>query len=203
VYLFRLDANEKAEKILAQAVSNSHILALHRKTTYRNMSLFEDEMSRRLWACIYVLDRRVSLETGRPFLIQDVNADTDQPANLGDEWMQRQKHSTATREEMSSEIEMEVTTSPKTAIPYLCSMIMYSRVVGDVWKVVHCGDSVVQNGPNLVELYLEPTIEMAKKSLVDNLNYNSSVTFEDQFSGLEWWQIKQIILIHMVSFQGT
>ena len=89
LYLFRLDAHGSAEKVLALAISHAHHLGLQRERVVKKMPTFQGEMSRRLWWCIYLLDRRLAIETGRPFLIQDVNFDVGLPHNVSDEWLTR------------------------------------------------------------------------------------------------------------------
>src|SRR6266511_5034433 len=107
------------------------------------MHVFENEMFRRLWWCIYVLDRRLALETGRPFLIQDVNVDTALPLKLGEAWLNTHRESTKTSKELKVEIQMEISREPVTPMPYLTAMIRYSKVVGKVWEALY-GASVTE-----------------------------------------------------------
>ncbi|KAG7142776.1 Patulin cluster transcription factor patL like protein [Verticillium longisporum] len=76
IYLFRLDATQRATRLLALAVSNAHIIGLHRQSTLENMPAVASQMYTRSWWSIYVLDRRLAIESGRPYLIQDSNVDT-------------------------------------------------------------------------------------------------------------------------------
>ncbi|MCJ1360184.1 MAG: hypothetical protein MMC33_010187 [Icmadophila ericetorum] len=197
VYLFGLGANQKAEKTLAQAISSAHILGLHRQITYRNMPLFEKEMFRRLWWSIYVLDRRISLETGRPFLIQDINTNTERPTNLTDDWLQQLKLSAAMLEDGMTEREAELAKAIPSNIPHLNAMISYSKIVGDIWNVVYCDNSISLGSRNVVDVYLEPLLEQARKTMPPNLCYQPSRSFEEQFSGISWSQIKQSLLMYL------
>lgn len=183
---------------MAQLVSTAHILGLHRKNTYENMSLFEDEMFRRLWWCMYTLDRRLSLETGRPFLIQNVDMDTEMPTNMSDDWLEQQKSSTATRNEYQTEIEMEVARAKNTPIPFFIAMLSYSKVVGFVWKIVYSPRSASHYDFSLSELCLGAVIEQNREQLPPNLRYQTWKSFDEQFAGMQWWQIKQTILLHLV-----
>ncbi|KAJ9138238.1 hypothetical protein NKR23_g8720 [Pleurostoma richardsiae] len=95
LYLFRLDATQRASRLLALAVSNAHIIGLHRQRT---------------------LD---TLESGQPYLIQDNNVDTALPLDLSDEWLSRFTTTTETIADLQPEITAEVSNSPMTSIPYL------------------------------------------------------------------------------------
>ncbi|KAK7413669.1 hypothetical protein QQX98_007451 [Neonectria punicea] len=197
VYLFRLDASEKAERILAHAISSAHILGLHRKVTYAHKHVFEDEMFTRVWWCLYALDRRLSLETGRPFVIQDVNNDTRIPCNVSDDWLERHKSATATVLKLENEIRCESLLARKTAMPYLEATITYSRVVGDVWKAVYGADATARTTPGIMCDYLDLLLENWRQTIPSCLKYEPSVPYESQFSDREWWQIKQCLFSHM------
>ncbi|KAH7085792.1 fungal-specific transcription factor domain-containing protein [Paraphoma chrysanthemicola] len=86
-YLFRLDASEKAERTLSYAISGAHILGLHRKAFYSGRTAFEDEMFTRVWWGIYILDRRLAIESGRPYFIQDSNVETRNSLDVSDNWL--------------------------------------------------------------------------------------------------------------------
>lgn len=198
MYLFRLDASEKAERILAHAISSAHILGLHRKVTYAQKNVFEDEMFTRVWWCLYALDRRLALESGRPFVIQDVSNDTRNPCNVSDDWLERHKSTTATVSKLENEIKAESLLAHNTAMPYLEATISYSRVVGDVWKAVYGADAAARSTRGILCDYLDLLLENWRQTLPPCLKYQPSVPYEGQFSNLEWWQIKQCLFIHMV-----
>ena len=162
------------------------------------MPLFEKEMFRRLWWCIYVLDRRISFDTGRPILIQDVNTNTDWPTNVSDERLQDQKLSLATQDESTVERDSETAQAVLSEIPYFNAFITYSRLVGEVWNFVHCEEPIPYSGRNIVDVYLEPLMEESRKTMPQSLCYQPSKSFEEQFSGMPWWQIKQSILMYLV-----
>lgn len=199
MYLFRLDASEKAERILAYAISGAHIMGLHRKATYERMHVFENEMSTRVWWCLYALDRRMSLGTGRPFVIQDVNHDIRNPLNVSDDWLEQHKSTSMTISEFENEIRTETSHAHNTTMPYLEATISYSKIVGEVWQAVYGSDQAVRSTPGIMCDYLDILLENSKQTLPSYLKYRPSVSYEDQFSGLEWWQIKESIFIHMVS----
>ncbi|KAM5364980.1 hypothetical protein ACJZ2D_011240 [Fusarium nematophilum] len=197
IYLFRLDAKEKADRALANAISSAHVLGLHRKGTYAQMRIFQDEMFARIWWCLYAFDRRLSLGSGRPPIIQDVDYDTQTPRNLGDEWLEQHKSTRATAAELEDEIKAEMLTTRNTPIPYLGATISFSKVCGDVWKAVY-GLHVANRGtPGIVHDYLDLLLENWRQSLPPRLKYEADRSYEDQFSGLEWWQVKECLFGHM------
>jgi hypothetical protein len=117
VYLFRLDAHGSAEKILALAISHAHHLGLQRDRVVSAMSPFQSEMARRLWWCIYLLDRRLAIETGRPFLIQDINVDVGLPGNVSDEWLTTHKTT-----QLATRVNVSATEQIPTSVPYLIAI---------------------------------------------------------------------------------
>ena len=162
VYLFRLDANEKAEKFLALAISHAHHLGFHRSKVVRRMPVFNDEMIRRLWWSLYALDRRLAIETGHPFLIQDVNVDAPHPQNLDDEWLTRHKESRKSSDELGYDIKAALSKNPTTPIPYLSATIRYSRVVGRIWEAIYGANMTdVIPSSSLLE-YLDQLISRAQ-----------------------------------------
>jgi hypothetical protein len=78
----RLDANERAQKVLALGVVHAHHLGIHLSHIVDEMPQPEAEMFKRIWWCMYILDRRVALVLGRPFLIQDANIGIGPPRDL-------------------------------------------------------------------------------------------------------------------------
>ncbi|KAB8219308.1 fungal-specific transcription factor domain-containing protein [Aspergillus novoparasiticus] len=162
VYLFRLDANERAEKFLALAISHAHHLGFHRSKVIRRMPVFNDEMIRRLWWSLYALDRRLAIETGHPFLIQDVNVDAPHPQNLDDEWLIRYKEDSKTSNELESDIKTALLKDSITPIPYLSATIRYSRVVGKIWEAIYGANMTdVIPSSSLLE-YLDQLISRAQ-----------------------------------------
>ncbi|KAL5046075.1 fungal-specific transcription factor domain-containing protein [Aspergillus fruticulosus] len=199
VYLLRLDANERAGKTIAIVISHSHQLGLHREAVVSRMPIFESEMFRRLWWCVYMLDRQVSLETGLPFIIQDINVDTTLPLELSDDWLLRYAGCSRTADRLKAEIDTELSTNPVTPIPYLACMIRYSKVIGKVWEVLYRARSMTTDMPSgaLTHEYLEHLITAAERQTPHNLAYNASTTLADQATGLVWWQVKQKAILHM------
>lgn len=194
LYLFRLDALGPAEKILALSISHAHHIGLQRNKVVERFSLFESEMSKRLWWCIYLLDRRLAIESGRPFLIQDINVDVGLPSNKSDDWLTMSQLSPS--HSWTSEAGNGLCYS---IVPYLVAMVSYSKVVGKVWEALY-GASTSESTPSpLLNEYLEHLIVESQRTIheefTDDFRHKPS-----KFKGLSWQQVKQRIIMRMVSF---
>lgn len=200
VYLFRVDANDRAEKILAIAISHAHHMGLHRSKVVSALPAFNSELSRRLWWCLYILDRRMAVETGHPVLIQDFNVDTPPPQNLSDDWLAAHQEDKKTCIELDSEINQEVNSNKSTSMPYLADTINYSKLVGKVKQATYgARESGLVPDPTLLH-HLEAAIlydqEKGRKefSLLNLERQPGSLTID-----LPWWQTKQQMLMRIVS----
>ncbi|EKG16043.1 Transcription factor fungi [Macrophomina phaseolina MS6] len=197
IYLFRLDALERGEKVMSLAVSYAHQLGIHRQKVLDRMPFFDDEMYRRVWWCVYILDRRYALEAGRPFLTQDYNVDAPSPRNISDDWMELHKEDPRTSREMSEDIQHHLSCSQRTPIPYLFTMANYSRIVGKVWEALY-GARETESVPGFfLNEYLETLLSKFESDLPPEFQYTANGTFETQFENMPWWQIKQKMLLRM------
>ncbi|KAG2416670.1 hypothetical protein HFD88_007886 [Aspergillus terreus] len=199
VYLFRLDANERAEKFLALTVSHAHHLGFHRSKVVLQMSAFNDEMVRRLWWCLHAMDRRMSIETGHPSIIQDVNVDTPQPRDLSDDWLTRYKNDPRTSAELDSEIHSELSNNECiTPIPYLIATIRYSRVLGKIWETIY-GANVTETSPTPTLLqYLEHLVHGAQKEISPDFSTNQLGGSANRLPNYcPWWRTKQQMLMRI------
>ena len=85
VFLTELNLKSSASTWLAAAVRMSQDIGLHCETS--PWPMIEGEMRRRVWWGIYVWDRQMSLELGRPLLIQDADCDVGLPAGVDDRYI--------------------------------------------------------------------------------------------------------------------
>lgn len=92
IALNELNLKSAACSWLGRAVRVAQDLGLHTEPTVAPTSYIEAEMRRRTWWAIYILDRSLSLETGRPMLIDDADCDTALPAALDDHHMSDRGH---------------------------------------------------------------------------------------------------------------
>ncbi|KAF5024141.1 hypothetical protein F66182_3775 [Fusarium sp. NRRL 66182] len=196
MYLFRLDANQKAARVHALAVSVAQTIGLHRQGTVESMPAYYSQMYSRIWWALYLLDRRLALESGKPYIIQDSNVDTPMPLDLSDEWMTR----FATRRETMADLQHEVAAeiardASPSCIPYVIAMVRYCRVAGKTWEVLYGVRASTASMPAMVE-YVDTAIDKLLNTVPKNLQYDPEVPYEVQFSAMPQWQIKQTFLFN-------
>ncbi|KAJ5772458.1 hypothetical protein N7520_002987 [Penicillium odoratum] len=192
VYLFRIDAHGSAEKVLALSISHAHHLGLHRNRVVEGMTLFDGEMSRRLWWCLYLMDRRLAIETGRPFLIQDVNVDVGLPRNVDDKLLKQSQITTQLYNSDQATAESEM-----ASVSYLIAMASYSKVIGKVWEALY-GAAMSDSTPSpLLNEYLEHLITQSQKGIHEEFSFDPHNPGSDETSGLPWWQIKQKFIMRI------
>ncbi|CAJ2511950.1 Uu.00g075750.m01.CDS01 [Anthostomella pinea] len=83
--LNELNLKSAAWTWLGKAVRSAQDLDLHLEVGLR--SRVEADMRRRVWWAIYVLDRTLSLDLGRPFMIDDADCDTALPEPCDDHYL--------------------------------------------------------------------------------------------------------------------
>lgn len=197
LYLFRLDATQRAARLVAVAVTNAHIIGLHRQQTLNKMPVFRSQLFCRTWWCIYVLDRRIAIESGRPFLIQDSNVDTVLPSNLSDEWLSRYASRVEMTGSLSQDISTENSSNPVTAIPYLSAQVRFSRVMGKSWELLY-GVRTPSPTSTAMADYADTMLCKILENVPSALSYNPNISSENQFGTRLRWQFKQSILLFMV-----
>jgi ribosomal protein L37AE/L43A len=85
IFLTEMNLKSAAWTWLASAVRISQDIGLHAETG--PWPMIEGEMRRRVWWGIYVWDRHMSLELGRPLLIEDADCDVGLPAAIDDHYI--------------------------------------------------------------------------------------------------------------------
>ncbi|KAL3418179.1 fungal specific transcription factor domain-containing protein [Phlyctema vagabunda] len=182
IYLIRLDATERAQKILSLAIMHAHHLGIHLRRTHEEMTHSESELFKRAWWCLYVLDRRVAFSLGRPFLIQDSNVCFELTASIDPEVPEK-------RSDLDF-YQIDPEPSQYSHLHYLNVMVRYSRVVGKVWESFFGTEASKQAMQSHVYEYLESLIhewmESVPKFLIcnhENIHDNgtSYTLFKQQF----------------------
>ncbi|KAJ5638151.1 hypothetical protein N7490_008030 [Penicillium lividum] len=192
VYLFRIDAHGSAEKVLALSISHAHHLGLQRNRVVEGMTPFDGEISRRLWWCLYLMDRRLAIETGRPFLIQDVNVDVGLPRNVDDKLLKQSQRTTQLYNSDQATAESEM-----ASVPYLIAMASYSKVIGKVWEALYGAAMSDSTSSPLLNEYLEHLITQSQKGIHKEFSFDPHNPGSDGTSGLPWWQIKQKFIMRI------
>ncbi|CAJ2507125.1 Uu.00g083110.m01.CDS01 [Anthostomella pinea] len=81
----RRDTEIEVWLVLGVAVQSAIRMGYHRDPShFRNISVYDGEMRRRVWAALYHLDATVSTQMGMPRVIKDSIVDTHEPHNLLD-----------------------------------------------------------------------------------------------------------------------
>ncbi|RSL42795.1 hypothetical protein CEP54_015357 [Fusarium duplospermum] len=159
------------------------------------MPAFYNQLYCRAWWVIYMIDRRIALGSGKPFLIQDSNVDTALPIDLSDEWMTRFSTRNETMAELQHEITAEVARDMlPSPIPYVVAMIRYSRVAGKAWEVLY--GVKASNAPTFAMVeYVDTVLCKLLDTAPKNLRYDPDEPYESQFSTSWRWQIKQTVIL--------
>ncbi|KAJ5208765.1 hypothetical protein N7449_003144 [Penicillium cf. viridicatum] len=154
----------------------------------------EAEICRRLWWCLFIMDRRLAIETGRPFLIQDLNLDTSLPQELHDDYFHY--HQADLNCSHGSALQTEIPTGAVTPIPYLTAMVTYSRVLGKVWEGIYSAKNTeTPPSPHLCE-HLEHLISRAQKDIPPEFIYNPWQR-QAQPKPSVWWLARQQTLMRV------
>jgi len=82
VALYEMNLKSAAWKWLGKAIRCAQDLDLHMEMGVR--SRVDADMRRRVWWAIYILDRTISLDLGRPFMIEDADCDVALPEPYDD-----------------------------------------------------------------------------------------------------------------------
>ncbi|KAK2680460.1 hypothetical protein RAB80_002253 [Fusarium oxysporum f. sp. vasinfectum] len=196
IYLFRLDANQKAGRVHALAVSVAQTIGLNRQSTIESMPAYYSQLYSRTWWALYLLDRRLAIESGKPYFIQDSNVDTALPIDLSDEWMTRFTSRKETIADLQHEVAVEIARdSSPSCIPYVVAMVRYCRVAGKTWDVLYVANSSTASMPAIVE-YVDIAIDRLLNTVPRNLQYDPDVPYEAQFNTRPRWQVKQTFLFN-------
>lgn len=174
-------------------------MGLHRKRVTDEMPIFEAEMFRRVWWCTYILDRRLALDTGRPFLIQDVNTDVPLCLEVSESWLTAHRNTHQTYKELRGPIAADIRQRSTTPLSHIAAMVDFSRVVGKVWEAHYSASNQDSSSNALTTEYLEFLVSNSVQKEPSRVWSGSKEPFHVQFAGMEWWQIKQKMLMRIVS----
>lgn len=196
MYLFRLDAGQKAARLLAVVITNAHIAGLHRRKTLEHVPVFYSQLFCRLWWALYVIDRRLALETGRPYIIQDVNIDAALPLAVSDEWMSRFAFKQQTLAQLQQEIAIETSQRTVTVVPYVETMIRFYGIVGRAWPLLYGTD--ISNDDSAIVESLDIALSELMRTVPRGVLYRPDIPYREQFEGSPQWQVKQAMLVYTV-----
>ncbi|KAJ5725295.1 uncharacterized protein N7483_006652 [Penicillium malachiteum] len=191
IYLFRLDIIGKAERLLALAVSHAYSLHLHTASSaVGGNDNQKREMCRRLWWCLYLLDRRLAIETRRPFLIQDANITAPLPQIIPDDISQCDESTASCGESSSAPLQAV------DSITFLTAMITYSKTLGRTWESIYSPNSSNCRQREM-ENHLEALISQAQKDIPSQFAYNAMEGPCINYQDASWWLVKQQTLMQV------
>lgn len=171
---------------------------LHRQRTFDAMPVTQGQLYCRTWWCIYIIDRRIAIESGRPCLIQDNNFDTALPLDLDDDWMNRFAKSADPAASLQQEIAASTAAGSATPVPYLAAIVRFSRVAGKAWDLLY-GVKASSMSSSAMVGYVDMALCDLLENLPVSLAYNPKLAYQDQFAGRQRFQAKQSLLLFMVS----
>lgn len=159
--------------------------------------MFNAQLFCRLWWAVYAIDRRIALETGRPFFIQDANVDAALPLAVSDDWMSRFAFKQLTAAQLQHEIAVEATHKTATILPYVETMIRFYGIVGNAWPLLY--GAKPPNNENATVGSLDSAISELMRSIPRSILYRPDIPYREQFEGSSQWQVKQAMLVYTVS----
>lgn len=162
------------------------------------MPCFRSQLLSRVWWCVFILDRRMAIESGRPFLIQRNSTDTLMPLELSDGWLGRFAGRTDAANMLEPEIEMELSGKHTTTIPYLVAMVRYSHVVGKAWELVYGLKAASNQTVSHMIDYADTVLSNLLEALPEDLTYNPDLPTKTQFGTRKRWQVKQTMLLSTI-----
>ncbi|KAL4898684.1 fungal-specific transcription factor domain-containing protein [Aspergillus ambiguus] len=80
VYLTEMGMPREAWKMLSHAVRLGQDMGLHRSPRKFHLPSDQQTIRRRVWWCLYVMDRLLSMNLGRPLAIEDADCDVEMPS---------------------------------------------------------------------------------------------------------------------------
>ncbi|KAH7100638.1 fungal-specific transcription factor domain-containing protein [Auriculariales sp. MPI-PUGE-AT-0066] len=84
-FLCSINCLPRAWLTVGQAVRTAQDLGLHRSPRHLRLKLDKKELRRKVWWCIYVLDRMLAVALGRPLGIEDIDCDVELPLAIDDD----------------------------------------------------------------------------------------------------------------------
>lgn len=170
--LYRQANSRSCWTILGQAVRVAQSIGLHVENddidhTKLNHSL-EIEERRRVWYSIYVLDRLLSLQLGRPPAIHDDDFNVPLPARAGDAEI-----------DWTGDVIEEKTDNTPSSGDYFLAVIAFSGIVGRVLRGLYCPRrSHFASGDLLNTKDLDRQLVQWKLALPRVLRFDLGHTFE-------------------------
>jgi hypothetical protein len=144
-----------------------------------------------VWWCLYILDRRLAIEGGHPFLISDVDISAPLPRISDDIF-----GASGPESSRPTCAQPEASSNP-IPIPYIIAMAEYSKVLGKVWEAVYSAGTSINTNPSLCE-HLEQFLFCAQKQIPPIFRYYPDADRNIPPATAPWWLTKQQALMQVV-----
>lgn len=162
------------------------------------LPVFEAEISRRTWWTFFVLDHKLSLESGHPCFIDHTKVDIQHPLNLSDDFLELHQYRREPSSQLQDRIDSELDSNSATSVHYLKAAIAYSKVTEDVWKLLFVHGMSGKLNAGLLDNQLEMLVEEVRTTRPCYLTYNPHMTFQEQYCNVGWPRIHQSLDLHFV-----
>lgn len=154
------------------------------------MPCFRGQMFCRIWWSIFILDGRIALEPGRPYLIQESISNAELSMEISNACLSRFKDRPETSAAIKDEIANEVSMKHVTSIPYLTAMERYSRIVSKAWDLIYGMKASSSTSSSHMFDYADTILCSLLENLPQDLAYDSNKPTESQFSDRPLWKVK-------------
>ncbi|KAJ0413772.1 hypothetical protein BJY00DRAFT_319472 [Aspergillus carlsbadensis] len=198
-YLYGLGALVKAGKLLALATRELYCHGFNRVSVLDALPVFKDEMVRRLWWGVYIVDTQIAVDGGYPTVVNENNADIGLPRALSEDWMSSHEQDTRTAQSLDLEIEGEVKANSSAHVRFLCAMVRYTGALRTVWRAIYRARMLhEQHGPTVTE-YLEDLILVTQRGLDAEYAFPPIQPPDSPATHEQLSLMKQKMLLHVVS----
>lgn len=127
------------------------------------MPVFKDELLRRLWCCVYTLERELGLQTEGSFLIQDSNVDFVLPRNLSDLWLSSYREDTRSSSDIRLKIEEEIAKNHVVTASHVKDTTWHARTASRIWGALHHMSAAKSEISSILIESLEYSTQQAEK----------------------------------------
>lgn len=176
LHFLHVENEDASYKVTGIAVRAAYEIGLHLAARERGLPQVKIELRRRTWWCLYLMDRRTSISTGRPCGIQDRDSDVDYPTALDDQSL------------FPAQMESPMVLK-NSKVPYLCQFVKFSSLCGEIYACVF-GVKCQWPPKEHVVLALDNKLRTFQLQLPDHLKFDQST-----ITSKPTWLAKQALFL--------
>lgn len=176
LHFLHVENEDASYKVTGMAVRAGYEIGLHLAAREKGLSRLNIELRRRTWWCLYLMDRRTSISTGRPCGIQNRDSDVEYPTALDDR--------TLFPEQLETPILLE-----NSKVPYLCQFVKFSSLCGEIYSDVFGVKCQRPPEENLVLAY-DGKLEAFRYQLPVQLRFD-----QNSINLIPTWRAKQALFL--------